>query len=273
MKKFSKQELPDSWRCLRLQPRASLVLVLVLVIFCSFVWVTFHYGDTKGIAVLGVFAVAAFRLLPAIGRIMTYLQNIKSGLAPLEYVEADVLAANRKIDGDRMNALNSKDTVCFPGSDKPLTFASSLSLQNISFSFPKADIPAIDDVSLSIKRGECIGLVGESGGGKSTLVDIMLGFLEPSKGSVCSDGLDITANPSVWQGLVGYVPQSVFLLDSSIRENVAFGVPENEIDDNAVRTALRKAQILDFIETLPNGARTLVGERGVGLSGGKRQRL
>ena len=128
-------------------------------------------------------------------------------------------------------------------------------------------------MSLTVTRGEAVGLIGSSGSGKSTLVDILLGLLEPTAGIVLVDGHNIQDNLREWQDQIGYVPQSIFLTDDTLRRNVAFGLPKEKIDDDAVKSAIRLAQLEEFVASLPEGMETLVGERGVRLSGGQRQRI
>jgi ABC-type multidrug transport system fused ATPase/permease subunit len=134
-------------------------------------------------------------------------------------------------------------------------------------------VDALHDVSLSIPRGASIGFIGGSGAGKSTLVDVILGLLTPVAGAVLVDGIDIQTHTRGWQDQIGYVPQSVFLTDDTLRRNIAFGLPDKQIDDGAVRRALAAAQLDELVEQAPNGLDTFVGERGVRLSGGQRQRI
>ena len=155
----------------------------------------------------------------------------------------------------------------------PLPFRDSIKLENVSYRYPSGHTDAVNDVSLKVPHGASVGLVGGSGAGKSTLVDVILGLLEPSTGRVTVDGIDIATNVRGWQDQVGYVAQAIFLCDDTLRRNVAFGVPDDKIDDEAVRRALRAAQLEDFVAQLPAGMETVVGERGVKLSGGQRQRI
>jgi ABC-type multidrug transport system fused ATPase/permease subunit len=131
----------------------------------------------------------------------------------------------------------------------------------------------LSGVDVAIPHGASVGFLGRSGAGKSTLVDVLLGLLSPTSGRVTVDGAEISCGLGGWQRMVGYVPQSIFLLDASIRRNVAFGVPEREIDDDAVRRAIAAARLEDLVRTLPDGLESIVGERGTRLSGGQRQRL
>ena len=154
-----------------------------------------------------------------------------------------------------------------------MPFRQALEVQDVVYTYVGAEQRALDHVSLTIQCGECVGFVGTSGAGKSTLVDILLGLLVPDTGKVCVDGKEIVGNPRQWQDQIGYVPQSIFLTDDSLRRNVAFGLANEQIDEGAVRRALHAAQLEEFVNGLPNGLDTVVGERGIRLSGGQRQRI
>ena len=146
-------------------------------------------------------------------------------------------------------------------------------MENIYFRYPNQKEYSIKNVSLTIPIGNSVAFVGTSGAGKTTIVDIILGLLEPKKGRVIIDGKDLNELMPIWQSKIGYIPQAIYLSDETIRKNVAFGIAENEIDDSAVKRAIEDAQLKDFINSLPEGLNTVVGERGVRLSGGQRQRI
>ena len=207
--------------------------------------------------VLGLFGASAFRLLPAVNRSILSAQTINLNRPLVDSVAADL---GLSISTASMNNLHSH-------------LASSISVQDLSFSYEMTATQALTEVSIDISRGEAVGLVGPSGSGKSTLVDILLGLLEPTSGRVLIDGSDIHDNLRGWQDQIGYVPQSIFLTDDTLRRNVAFGLPKDQIDDNALTSAIRSAQLEDFVASLPEGLDTIVGERGVRLSGGQRQRI
>lgn len=209
------------------------------------------------IPTLGLFAAAAFRVLPSANRLIMAMQSVRYAVPAI-----DTLARELQLAGGE-----------FAGSGTRLAFEEALVLDHVSFSYPQAAQPSLRDVSLRIPRGSAIGLIGESGAGKSTLVDVILGLLRPSSGSVKADDLDMAADPRPWQNIVGYVPQSIYLCDDTLRRNVAFGVPEETVDDAAVRRAISAAQLDQLVADLPQGLDTLVGERGVRLSGGQRQRV
>jgi len=207
--------------------------------------------------VLGLFGAAAFRLLPAVNRLISNFQIINVSRPQVNEVFEDL---------DLPDQLNHKN------SDRS-TLTSAISIVDISFSYAESLKNVVSGVSVKIGRGEAVGLIGSSGSGKSTLVDILLGLLEPNSGKVLVDGSDIHDDLRGWQDQIGYVPQSIFLTDDTLRRNVAFGLPKDKIDDDAVKSAIRSAQLEEFVASLPDGLETVVGERGVRLSGGQRQRI
>ena len=180
----------------------------------------------------------------------------------LEAIEADFLQA-----AATEGALEAPPT--------PPPFDTALELRAVGFTYPATDHPVLHDIDVEIPRGRSIAFVGRTGSGKTTLVDVVLGLLEPDEGVVMIDGIPVAQDQRrAYRRLFGYVPQSIFLMDDTIARNVAFGVPEEEIDHGAVRSACELAQIADFVEhDLPDGYATVVGERGVRLSGGQRQRI
>jgi len=146
-------------------------------------------------------------------------------------------------------------------------------LSGVAYQYPAASLPALADISLCIKCGESVGFVGASGSGKSTLIDVILGLLPPQVGKVSVDGQDISTCLLAWQARIGYVPQTIYLTDDSLRRNIAFGIPESEIDDAAIQRTVKAAQLEELVNELPEGVNTVVGERGSRLSGGQRQRI
>ena len=210
---------------------------------------------------LGLFAAAAFRLMPSVNRILASAQALRYTLPVVNTLDRElrlpVAAAPAR----------SKAAGAVP------EFQSEIRLAEVTFSYPSASAPAIKDASIRVGKGESVGFVGPSGSGKSTLIDVVLGLLSPAAGMVKVDGKDIRQDMRAWQDQIGYVPQSIYLTDDTLRRNVAFGLPETEIDDDAVRRAIRAAQLDDFVAGLPSGLQTVVGERGIRLSGGQRQRI
>jgi ABC-type multidrug transport system fused ATPase/permease subunit len=207
---------------------------------------------------LGLFAAAAFRLLPSVNRVIGAVQSLRYGLPAIDILHTELNLAAQEV----------------AATHSPVTpFRTALELSHITYAYPGAAGPALKDVTLAIQRGESVGFIGASGAGKSTLVDILLGLLTPDRGEVRMDGKDIQENLRNWQDQIGYVPQSIFLTDDTLRRNVAFGLSNEQIDDAAVQRAIRAAQLEEFVASLPNRLETLVGERGVRLSGGQRQRV
>jgi ABC-type multidrug transport system fused ATPase/permease subunit len=207
--------------------------------------------------VLGLFGAAAFRLLPAVNRLINNFQIINVSRPQVDEVfnDLDLPEQSNQEKADRSVLRNG------------------ITVDDISFSYSESLKDAVSGVSVKIGRGEAVGFIGPSGSGKSTLIDILLGLLEPKSGKVLVDGRDIYDDLRGWQDQIGYVPQSIFLTDDTLRRNVAFGLPKDKIDDEAVKSAIRLAQLEEFVASLPEGMETLVGERGVRLSGGQRQRI
>lgn len=161
-----------------------------------------------------------------------------------------------------------------PIDGRRLSFSHEITLENVCFSYPGSSRPALRDVSLVIPRGARFGVCGKTGSGKSTLMDIVLGLLSPDAGRMLIDGVELTdANRSAWQAQITHVPQLIYLADASIAENIAFGVPQEQIDRARVVMAVEQAELTEVIDNLPRGYDTFVGERGIRLSGGQRQRI
>ncbi len=207
---------------------------------------------------IGLFAVAAFRLIPSTNRILTAAQVLKYCLPVIEMLEKEL-------------TLPTEDPA--ESTKSMAKFSDKLILQDIAYTYPASHAPSLNRVSLTIPCGKSIGFIGSSGAGKSTLVDILLGLLKPDKGTILIDGIDIQENMRAWQNQIGYVPQSIYLTDDTLRRNVAFGIATGEIDEHAVTQAILSANLDEFVKSLPEGLDTIVGERGVRLSGGQRQRI
>lgn len=216
---------------------------------------------------LGAFAVAAFRLLPSVSRMTRYMNGIIFHNTFLQSVYKNLLEINEYKGEIKENAVSDEDGT------KEKTFHEELVIENVDWQYAGAEKYVLKDLSLTVKRGEAVALIGASGAGKTTLADVILGLLKPEKGSVIVDGMDVFSNPKSWSRMIGYVPQSVFLSDDTIRNNVAFGHSPAEIKDEDVWRALEQAQLKSFVEGLPEGLDTQVGERGIKFSGGQRQRV
>lgn len=207
---------------------------------------------------LGLFAAAAFRLMPSVSRVINAAQALRYDLPVINILHEELSLAMPETTG-----------TCTP----VVPFSIALELKKVGFTYPGAHTAALNDLSFVVRRGETVGFVGSSGAGKSTLVDVLLGLLRPDNGEVWVDGEDIQYALRKWQDQIGYVPQSIYLTDDTLRRNVAFGLPSAQIDEAAVLRAVRAAQLEDFVHGLPQGLATHVGERGIRLSGGQRQRI
>jgi ABC-type multidrug transport system fused ATPase/permease subunit len=218
---------------------------------------------------LGVMALAGYRLLPSLQLLYSQLTQVSAMRHAVDEVYDEFVAA--ETDTSVVPAITTEALA--PA--KPLHWDDVITLRHVSFRYPRASRPALDGLSLTIPKNTSLGVIGPTGSGKSTLVDLLLGLYEPTAGEILIDGrlLTFALVPS-WQASIGYVPQDIFLIDDTIARNVAFGLPDNEIDAARLRESCAMAQLIDFIETeLSNGFDTYVGERGIRLSGGQRQRI
>ena len=216
---------------------------------------------TYFISQLAAFAVAAMRLMPSVGRINEHASNMLYAFPSVELVYHDLVEIEGLIDNDRRDC----------GRDWKLQ--KEICVQDVSYHYPDTEEWVLKDVNFTIKKGTTVAFIGSTGSGKTTMVDIILGLLTPVKGAVMADEINIHEQPKTFHAQVGYIPQTIYLSDDTIRNNIAFGVQEGQIDEDAVNAALEKAQLRDFVESLPHGLETIVGDRGVRLSGGQRQRI
>lgn len=217
------------------------------------------------VPLLGVLALAAFRLMPSANRIVSISNGIKFQIPLFEELYRELLAIKSRKYHRR--TLRLADT------PPPLPFSHEIRVEHLGFCYPGREEKVLSDVSFSIPKGSFVGIVGASGAGKTTFVDILLGLFNPTHGTITVDGVDIRRELRAWQANIAYVPQSIYLIDASIRENVALGESPDEIDDVRVEKTLAMAELDAFVNAQPKGAYTMVGERGVKLSGGQRQRI
>lgn len=223
-----------------------------------------HQGNLGAVLpILAVYALAAFKLLPALQSIYSNITQIKGNAAAFEAIKDDLIESL-----NTQQATDKKETV------EHLPLKQQISLNNVTFSYPDKSSPAVNGLNMVIPANSVIGLVGESGSGKSTAIDLLLGLLIPQAGELCIDDICINKeNKRAWQNTLGFVPQSIYLSEGTIAENVAFGLPAKDINLDQVRKALQLANLSELVEQLPEGVDTKVGERGVQLSGGQRQRI
>ncbi|MGP1383515.1 MAG: ABC transporter ATP-binding protein [Thainema sp.] len=249
----------------------------------------FTQGVENLTSVLGIFALASIRMIPAVSNSIngiSLLRNsdftIKSLYAEIKDLEKleQVSSLQKKsliygVDPKTLNgsaSFHSASKVNLPETSS-LSFSREIILDKVTYQYPGAANYSLKDISLSISKGESIAFIGKSGAGKTTLVDVILGLLLPQEGDIKVDGFSIYSCLDGWKGLIGYIPQSIFLIDGTIRQNIAFGVPDHLVDEQRVFDAIRSAQLEEVIQRLPDGIHTKVGERGILLSGGQRQRI
>lgn len=246
-------------------PRYAMELIAFGSIIFLILYLLASYDGDLGLVlpVISIYALAGFKLLPAFQQIYLSLSQIRSNMSAFESVRADFhssLILDEQSKGD--------------GFVKDFTLREDIVFDRVSFAYPEKEVNAINDLSLTIKAKTTVGFVGPSGSGKSTIVDLLLGLIAPSRGRIYIDGLPLDCSSTrAWQNLLGFVSQSIFLADSSIRENIAFGQSPEDIDDERVSKAASNAFLSDLLDELPDGLDTNVGERGVQLSGGQRQRI
>jgi len=223
-------------------------------------------GDTASIlTTLTTFALAAIRVLPSVNRINTYITEIAYTQPSLDFVyenlqegmKTDAMLAERKANS-QVEKLKLEDKI---------------ELDNISFHYPDSDKYIFEGAHMEVPKGKSVGIMGTSGAGKSTIVDVLLGLLHAQSGTITCDGVDIFKNYESWLAQIGYIPQSIYLIDESIRDNIAFGINADKIDEERIWKVLEEAQLKEFVEELPEGLDTTIGDRGVRLSGGQRQRI
>ncbi len=261
-----------------------------------------HFGQKELIEFvpqLSVFAVAAFRLLPSVGKINEHMSATLYSAPSLDLIYHDLKEVEDMM-GDRVTG--HEDAMKYAGGtgrgmgnkggtpaesgavlkngkarerkvDKSWKLKERIKVQQLSYHYPDSEVNVIDKANFVIPKGKTIAFIGSSGAGKTTMVDILLGLLKPQYGKIYADDMDIDKNLPTWQKEIGYIPQVIYLSDDTIRNNIAFGIPVDQIDEEAVMEALKKAQLYDFVENLPEGLETYVGDRGVRLSGGQRQRI
>jgi len=245
-------------------PKLGVEVIAIFGLVCMCFYLIFQGKPYHEVThMLGLMATAGFRMIPSFSRILNNLQSIRYGWASV-----DVLA-------EEMGDIGNKSLLISQSKNStPITFTRSFGLKNASFGYEANNYEILNGVNFEVKKGECIGIVGESGVGKSTLINLLLGLVSPSSGILKTDGYEIEAeNIQSWQKIIGYVPQEIYLLDDTIQRNIAFGVNDAVIDQTQIRKVVEKAGVSKLIDSFENGLHTKIGERGVRISGGQRQRI
>lgn len=212
---------------------------------------------------LSVFAVVAFRMLPSFNKITGYISGMMFNKPAIDALYKDLIEIE-KLVGHKKEMKQDIEKV---------QFENAIELKGLSFQYPKSDKWIFKDANLAIKKNTSVAFIGSSGAGKTTIADLILGILEPQAGVITVDGTDIRKCLSSWHECLGYIPQSIYLMDDTMKANIAFGIEEEKIDEAMLWKAVREAQLEDFVKSLPEGLDTMIGDRGVKLSGGQRQRI
>ena len=216
------------------------------------------------VTTLSVFVLAAYKLLPSVSKIVAYLSTIMFNKSSIDALYKDIV---------ELEQLQHDSNVKRRENNEIITLKKEIKIDNLSFKYPHTDSYVLQNVNFIIPKNKSVAFIGASGAGKTTLADIILGVLEPTEGRILVDDVDIYANMDAWHQNLGYIPQSIYLMDDTIRKNIAFGLSDDEIEEQRIWQAIEDAQLKEFIESLDYGLDTKIGERGVRLSGGQRQRI
>ena len=256
-------ECERNYRFLQVAPRPVMEAVCVTGLLIV-VALKLLNGTTSDyfISTIAVFAIAAFRLLPSFNRIANYFSVILFNKSALNAVYKDL----KEIE-------HLQDAQFHERAEKELPLEKELRIEHLTFTYPEMESNVLDDVSFSIKKNTSVAFIGPSGSGKTTLADIILGALTPLGGKIYADHTDIFENLSRWHKSIGYIPQSIYLMDDTVKNNIAFGIAQEDVDEGEIWRALEKAQLKEFVEQMEFGLETVIGESGVKLSGGQRQRI
>jgi len=245
-------------------PRLALETIFVVAVAIVIALFASSTSDAASwLAFIGFSAYAGLRILPSVHLAVFHLNNVWFGTAAVDELHRD---------WSELVATMPEPVVARP-KHSPIPFEREIVVDAVSFVYPGESRPAVLDVRLTIRKGESVGIIGRTGSGKSTLVDLLLGLLEPTSGAILVDGADIGLAPAAWQRQVGYVPQDAHLADDTLRRNIALGIEDGEIVEDQIEEAVRLSRLTELVRRLPQGLETVTGERGVRLSGGERQRV
>lgn len=266
---YDKYATADAVYALMSQIPRAVIEILAVSGLLLVVLVKIESGANPGdiVGVLGVLTLAAFRLMPSANRILGNLHTIKYHMAGFNEVYDELIAIKEE------SFKKSDDADALQAGNGHMQFSDKILIDGVQFSYSAMGESVLKGVTFSIPKGAFVGIIGESGAGKTTFVDVFLGLMKPTGGRIVVDGIDTCKDVKAWQNLLAYVPQGIYLIDGSIRDNVALGVREEDIDEADIIHALQMADLYEFVLKLPDGLNTRVGERGIMLSGGQRQRI
>lgn len=257
-------DLEKKYRSLQMIPKPIMETLCITAIMFAIILKLLNGTEiTSFMTTISAFAIAAFRLLPSFNRITTYISVIIFNYPAFEATYHD-LKKIEAIMSTRYNEISDEKNI--------LSLNNSIDIKNLSYKYPKGEGFVLHGVNIEIPKNKSVALIGPSGAGKTTLADLILGALEPTEGSIYIDGTNAFEHLPAWQKNVGYIPQSIYLMDDTIRSNIIYGA-ETDVDDERLMRAVEEAQLKEFVESLSEGLDTEVGERGVRLSGGQRQRI
>ncbi len=256
-------------------PRYAIeAFMLTFLVGFVLLFVSLDRGEQNLTGVLSIFGLASIRLLPASGNLISSLNMVRANTFAVDKLFFDLKNLEQeKIMNSLGSAIKSDKKLSILNNGDLMTFEDRIVLEKLAFQYPNTTRQALDEISLTIHKGQSIGIIGKSGSGKTTLIDVLLGLFYPQDGDIKVDGISVYKDLRSWQNILGYVPQSIFLIDDTLERNIAFGVPDHLIDTTRLQQAIEMSQLKEVVEQLPNGIRTIVGERGVLLSGGQRQRV
>ncbi len=251
-------------------PRLLIETVFMVSVLLFILLYMLRGGDIKALVPqLSAMAVAGIRVMPGTNRINTYLSEIAYSQPCLDYLYENLNESMKMDVNGSVTGLTKEDMQAPPR----VELQDKIMLDHITYAYPNTDKNIFTDAHMEVKKGQSVGIMGPSGAGKSTIVDILLGLLHVQSGTITCDGVNIFDNYAAWLAKIGYIPQSIYLIDESIRDNIAFGIDADKIDDKRIWEVLEEAQLREFVEQLPEGLDTTIGDRGVRISGGQRQRI
>jgi ABC-type bacteriocin/lantibiotic exporter with double-glycine peptidase domain len=250
-------------------PRYFLELILIVfIVLLVFKSIFFDQNFNDLLPTISMFGIAAMRLAPSTSQIISSISRLRHNAHSIDLLYDDLKSLKGLHSSEKGHISMSRVE-----KDQPCKPFHSIELQQVQFTYPKTNKLVLDNLSITIRAGDSIGLIGSSGSGKTTMVDLLLGLLEPNKGKILYNNKPLIKNLADWQSTVGYLPQKVFLIDDTLRKNIALGVDEEEISDNKILEALHQARLTELVMQLPKGINTTLGEHGIRLSGGQRQRV